>query len=200
MKATYRSFFGLQKEPFGSDLPIEDIPLTRELSEVTQRFEYTLRIGGVGVLTGEIGSGKSTALRYASAKLHPAEYASLYLTATTGSILETYRQILTELGIEKSSASKATLTGLIRQAVIELVEAKKMKSAFYRKRFLILSKSQKTNSGNRRERLLSKWHHLQPTCELSHWYPGRSFYPSAYPFFENCILHFLQRHRSMALI
>jgi len=129
MKATYRSFFGLQKEPFGSDLPIEDILLTSELSEMTQRFEYTLRIGGVGVLTGEIGSGKSTALRYASAKLHPAEYASLYLTATTGSILEIYRQILTELGIEKSSASKATLTGLIRQAVIELVEAQKMKVA-----------------------------------------------------------------------
>ena len=41
MKATYRSFFGLQKEPFGSDLPIEDILLTSELSEVTQRFEYT---------------------------------------------------------------------------------------------------------------------------------------------------------------
>jgi hypothetical protein len=115
MKATYRNFFGLQKEPFGSDLPIEDILLTRALSEMTQRFEYTLRIGGVGVLTGEIGSGKSTALRYACAKLHPAEYASLYLTATTGSILEIYRQILTELGIEKSSTSKATLTGLIRK-------------------------------------------------------------------------------------
>lgn len=122
MKATYRSFFGLQKEPFGSDLPLEDILLTTELSEVNQRVDYTLRIGAVGVLTGEIGSGKSTALRYAAGKLHPAEYLSLYLTATTGSILELYRQILTELGIEKMSASKAILTGLIRQAVVELVK------------------------------------------------------------------------------
>jgi type II secretory pathway predicted ATPase ExeA len=129
MKPTYRSFFGLHKEPFSSDLPIEDILLTAELAEVTQRFEYTLRIGGVGVLTGEIGSGKSTALRYAAGKLHPAEYYSLYLTATTGSILELYRQILTELGIEQSTASKAMLTRSIRQAVVELVEAKKMKVA-----------------------------------------------------------------------
>jgi len=129
MKPTYRNFFGLQKEPFGSDLPLEDILLTTELSEVTQRFEYVLRIGGVGVLTGEIGSGKSTALRYASGKLHPSEYYSLYLTATTGSILELYRQILTELGIEKTTASKAVLTRSIRQAVVELVEAKKMKVA-----------------------------------------------------------------------
>jgi general secretion pathway protein A len=127
MKPTYRNFFGLHKEPFGSDLPLEEILLTTELSEVKERFDYTLRIGALGVLTGEIGSGKSTALRYAAGSLHPAEYVSLYLTATTGSILELYRQILTELGIEKTSASKAILTGLIRQAVIELVEAKKMK-------------------------------------------------------------------------
>ena len=52
-----------------------------------------------------------------------------FTSATTGSILELYRQILTELGIEKMSASKAILTGLIRQAVVELVEAKKMKVA-----------------------------------------------------------------------
>jgi type II secretory pathway predicted ATPase ExeA len=129
MKASYRSFFGLQKEPFRSDLDIEEILLTPALAAVKERIDYTLRIGAIGVLTGEIGSGKSTALRYAGGSLHPAEYLCLYLTATTGSILELYRQILTELGIEKSSPSKATLTALIRQTVVELVEAKKMKVA-----------------------------------------------------------------------
>ncbi len=127
MKASYRSFFGLHKEPFRSDLSHEEILLTPALAAVKERVEYTLRIGAIGVLTGEIGAGKSTALRYAAGSLHPAEYLGLYLTATTGSILELYRQILTELGIEKSSPSKATLTGLIRQAVVELVEAKKIK-------------------------------------------------------------------------
>lgn len=129
MKPTYRSFFGLQKEPFGSDLPIEEILLTTELGDVRERFDYVLRIGGIGLLTGEIGSGKSTALRYAAGKLHPAEYYSLYVTATTGSILELYRQILTELGIEQCSPSKAMLTRLIRQGILELVEGKKMKTA-----------------------------------------------------------------------
>jgi type II secretory pathway predicted ATPase ExeA len=129
MKAAYRAFFGLQKEPFGSDLSLEQILQTAELAAVKERFDYALRLGAVGVLTGEIGSGKSTALRYAAGMLHPGEYVSLYLTATTGSILELYRQLLTELGIEKSTTSKAILTGLIRQAVLELVEAKKMNVA-----------------------------------------------------------------------
>jgi type II secretory pathway predicted ATPase ExeA len=126
---TYRSFFGLQKEPFGSDLPLDQLLLTTELNDVCQRFEYVLRIGGIGLVTGEIGSGKSTALRYAAGSLHAAEYYSLYVTATTGSILELYRQILTELGIEQSSPSKALLTRLIRQGILELVEGKKMKTA-----------------------------------------------------------------------
>jgi len=93
MNPTYRSFFGLKQEPFANDLPLEDILLTAELTDVSQRFDYTLRIGGIGLLTGEIGSGKSTALRYAAGRLHPSEYCSLYVTATTGSILELYRQV-----------------------------------------------------------------------------------------------------------
>jgi len=129
MNPTYRSFFGLKQEPFANDLPLEDILLTAELTDVSQRFDYTLRIGGIGLLTGEIGSGKSTALRYAAGRLHPSEYCSLYVTATTGSILELYRQILIELGIDKTSSSKALLTRLIRQAVVEMTEGQKIKVA-----------------------------------------------------------------------
>ena len=129
MNPTYRSFFGLKQEPFANDLPLDDILLTAELTDVSQRFDYTLRIGGIGLLTGEIGSGKSTALRYAAGRLHPSEYCSLYVTATTGSILELYRQVLIELGIDKASPSKALLTRLIRQAVVEMTEGQNIKVA-----------------------------------------------------------------------
>ena len=59
---------------------------------VKERFDYTIRIGAMALLTGEIGSGKSTALRYAIGQLHPSEYNPLYVTASSGSILELYRQ------------------------------------------------------------------------------------------------------------
>ena len=130
MNPTYRSFFGLKQEPFANDLPLEDILLTAELTDLADTFDYTLRIGGIGLLTGEIGSGKSTALRYAAGRLHPSEYCSLYVTATTGSILELYRQVLIKLqGIDKTSTSKALLTRLIRQAVVEMTEGQKIKVA-----------------------------------------------------------------------
>jgi type II secretory pathway predicted ATPase ExeA len=129
MDETYRSFFGLEKEPFMQDLDFDEILQTDELLEVEHRFDYTLRIGGIALVTGEIGSGKSTALRYAAQKLHPSEYQAYYITASTGSIIELYRQIMTEMGIGRSSNSKAHMTHLIRKEIVELIEGKKMKTA-----------------------------------------------------------------------
>ena len=100
---SYRTFFGLTREPFCSDLDLKDILQTQELLGVKERFDYALRIGAMAVVTGEIGSGKSTALRYAMAQLHPSEYVTFSVTVSSGSILELYRQILSELGIDSAS-------------------------------------------------------------------------------------------------
>jgi len=128
MTQTYRSFFGLEKEPFGADLSLDQILQTDELSGVVRRFDYALRIGAMAVVTGEIGSGKSTALRYAGAKLHPAEYKCFYVLATSGSIMELYRQIAAEMGLVRPSNSKAVMTGLIRTEITNLVFDKKIRA------------------------------------------------------------------------
>jgi len=128
MQESYRTFFGFQREPFGSDLQLSEILQTPEIIAVKERFDYALRIGAAALVTGEIGSGKSTAIRYALGKLHPAEYAALYVTASSGSILELYRQILSELGIDTASSSRAVLLRLIRREIQEIVIGKKMKA------------------------------------------------------------------------
>lgn len=127
MIAAYRTFFGLSREPFGADLSLKEILKTPALSAVQDRFEYTVRLGGMALVTGDIGSGKSTALRYVAAGLHPSEYRVIPITATPGSILDLYRLLLAELHIEKSSSSRAILTRLIQQEVRTLYEGKKIK-------------------------------------------------------------------------
>lgn len=126
---SYRAFFGLSREPFSSDLNLSEILQTQELLAVKERFDYALRIGAMALVTGDIGSGKSTALRYAMGQLHPSEYATFYLTASSGSILELYRQILAELGLQSAGASRANLTKLIKREILELVLGKKIKIA-----------------------------------------------------------------------
>jgi general secretion pathway protein A len=127
MKETYRTFFGFEREPFPSDPGLENILVTEDLKGVYSRFEYAVRLGAIALLTGEIGSGKSTALRYAINGLHPSEYRTISITAASGSILEMYRMFLAELGVETASSSRAFLLGRIRKEVSRLVCEKKMK-------------------------------------------------------------------------
>ena len=77
MNDHYRTFFGFAKEPFATDIGHTEILKTPELEDVNVRFEYVTRLGAVGIITGEVGSGKSTAVRYALNALHPAEYRFL---------------------------------------------------------------------------------------------------------------------------
>ena len=73
MNNHYRTFFGFNKEPFGTDISMSEILKTPELVDIKDRFDYVIRLGAIGLVTGEVGSGKSTALRYAMEKLHPSE-------------------------------------------------------------------------------------------------------------------------------
>jgi type II secretory pathway predicted ATPase ExeA len=120
----YRSFFGLNREPFTVELKVEEILTTPAYPDFTERFDYVLRLGAIGLLTGEVGAGKSTALRFASSRLHPSQYHTLWLTASGGSILETYRQLAAALDVETKSFSRAALLRIIRHGIYELVNKK----------------------------------------------------------------------------
>jgi len=129
MDKIMRTFFGFKKGPFASDLTLDEILKTPELLAVRERFDYALEIGAMALLTGEIGSGKSTALRYAMGQLHPSEYLLFHITAASGSILDLYRQILNAMGIQTPSSSRAFMTRAIKKEIQELVLGKKMKVA-----------------------------------------------------------------------
>jgi len=129
MDTSYRQFFALTKEPFGADILRKDIMVTKALSAMEERIHYTIRMGAIALVTGEIGSGKSTSLRYVLGGLHPSEYRIIYVTASSGSILELYRQILNELATDFTSSSRVAMTKKIKQEVLDLTHGKKMKVA-----------------------------------------------------------------------
>jgi len=117
----------MTREAFGPDINIRDILETPDIAAIKERFDYTLRLGGVATLTGEVGSGKSTALRYVISKLHPSEYKTIWITACSGSILEFYRLFLAEFGVHMAGSSKAVMVRLIKKAIREIILEKKMK-------------------------------------------------------------------------
>jgi general secretion pathway protein A len=121
----YRAFFGLTRKPFAADLPLDAILKTEDLLAVQQRIAYTVDLGAIALVTGEVGAGKSTTLRWIAGQLHPSKYKPLWVTATSGSILEVYRQLLAELDIRTASSSRAILTGMIRSQILNVVQSKK---------------------------------------------------------------------------
>jgi general secretion pathway protein A len=123
----YKAYFGLERDVFSSDIAPGDILPTRSLQGVLDRFYYTIRLGGIALVTGEIGSGKSTAIRYMSHQLHPSEYRIFHVIACSGSILELYRQITQALCVNRSSNSKAFLTNLIKKEIQDLSVTQKIK-------------------------------------------------------------------------
>jgi general secretion pathway protein A len=127
VSVNYRSFFGMTREAFPSDISIKDILETQDIAAIKERFDYTVRLGAIATVTGEVGSGKSTALRYVISKLHPSEYKTLWITACSGSILEFYRLFLAEFGIHMAGSQKAIMVRLIKKAVREVILEKKMK-------------------------------------------------------------------------
>ena len=125
MNTPYLPFFGFEKEPFTADIAVKDILETDQLAASKNRFDYTLGLGAIYLITGEIGSGKSTAIRYLVNALHPSEYKLIYVTATSGSILELYRLIIGELGMKPAGTSRAVMTERIKREVLELIHSKK---------------------------------------------------------------------------
>jgi type II secretory pathway predicted ATPase ExeA len=94
MRKQYQHFFGFEKDPFAANL------------------------GAVYLITVEIGSGKSTTIRYLQSRLHPSEYKLLYVTATTGSIMA-------ELGMKPIGIFRALMIGTIKRQALELFQDKK---------------------------------------------------------------------------
>ena len=127
MTANYRAFFAMTREAFPTDLGVKDILETQDILAIEDRFAYSVRLGAIGLVTGEVGSGKSTALRYVISKLHPSEFRVVWITACSGSILEFYRLFLAEMNIHTSGSQRAVLVRLIKKAIRDILLEKKMK-------------------------------------------------------------------------
>lgn len=118
--------YGLSGEPFAQDIPLQHLYPLPGLDAFRQRFDYAVAHSLTTVITGEVGSGKSTSLRAAAAALHPAQYRLISLVATTGSLLELLRQICLQLGDPPSSNSMAKMLALIRGLLIDIASKKQI--------------------------------------------------------------------------
>ena len=96
----YTTVFGFNRHPFSGDLESERLFRAPQLDEAHSRLRYLVEHRALGVLTGEPGTGKSTALRRLRDELHPEQVRALYLHDTELSARDFCQQIALELGLQ----------------------------------------------------------------------------------------------------
>jgi general secretion pathway protein A len=124
----YIEYFGMKKEPFSDNIKEKDLLHLPGTLSVKQRVDYILEIGGVMIVTGDVGSGKSTALRWSINQYHRSEINCFYITANSGSTNELYKQLCWAIQLNVKSGSKSLLLREFKGAMKEILKQNKNKT------------------------------------------------------------------------
>jgi type II secretory pathway predicted ATPase ExeA len=107
----YLRHFALTRFPFHDNLEPDELFDSAAITEAEARLHHLLELKGIGLLTGEVGSGKTTVCRKVTASLHSGLFRVFYVTLSTGNVMDMYKSIAWELGLpterNRAGASKA---------------------------------------------------------------------------------------------
>jgi len=116
----YRKHFGLTQHPFSNEVEPEDLFPAAAAKELETRLAHLLEMRGIGLVTGDAGSGKTCGARRVLAQLHSSLYRVVYVCLSTGNVLDLYKTISWEMGLPVER-SRAALFRQIRGEVTRLV-------------------------------------------------------------------------------
>ena len=112
----FKAFYSLKETPFTKTIKAQDIYPSDSCEETLSRLEYLKQIRGIGAITGEAGTGKTTYLRAFADKLNPSLYNVIYFPLSTGTVMDFYRGIARCLG-EQPRFRKVELFNQIQEAI-----------------------------------------------------------------------------------
>lgn len=108
----------LTQRPFNKEIKSTHVMRTKNTSEALARLDYMKARGGIMLLTGDPGTGKSVTLRCFTESLNPNLYHPIYTPLTTLKGADLLRHINDKLGLP-NRASKGVVYKQIQQEVIE---------------------------------------------------------------------------------
>ncbi|HEY3452369.1 MAG TPA: AAA family ATPase [Myxococcales bacterium] len=115
----YRKHFGLTRHPFDKEIQVDDLFASAAGQELDVRLGHLLELRGIGLITGESGSGKTCACRKVLTALHTGLWRVIYVALSTGNVMDLYKTIAWEMGLP-TERSRAALYRQIRGEVNRL--------------------------------------------------------------------------------
>lgn len=107
-----QGYFGFTRVPFGRNLAPSMLHQHHSHREAAARIAGCINNRAIGVVTGEVGSGKTVVLKGAVASLDPARFTVIYHPTPEVGLRGLYNRIVTSLG----DTPKIHLAALAAQA------------------------------------------------------------------------------------
>ena len=115
----YKVYYGFSGQPFSKDVKLSDSYQHSFLKELGGRLDYIKKYRGLMLLTGEPGTGKTTALRHFLSTLQDQLFLPIYIPLSTVGITDFYRQLNDKLGGEPTH-TKSLLFKSIQNRILDL--------------------------------------------------------------------------------
>ncbi len=115
----YRKHFGLTRHPFGKEIEPDDLFASAAGKELEACLGHLIEMRGIGLITGESGSGKTCVCRKVVTALHTGLYRVVYVSLSTGNVMDLYKTIAWEMGLP-TERSRAALYRQIKNEVTRL--------------------------------------------------------------------------------
>jgi type II secretory pathway predicted ATPase ExeA len=107
-----RAHYGFSRMPFGKELAPQSLFRSKGHAEAVARISWLISERGIGLVTGEVGAGKTVAARAATAALDRSRYTLVYLSDPSLGVRGLYAEIVRALG----AVPRFLRAGLIPQA------------------------------------------------------------------------------------
>ena len=112
------AFFALKRFPFDKNIKTQDVLKTKPVNECSARLDYIKRRGGILLLTGDPGTGKTLALRHYVESLNENLFKTCYTPLSTLSRSDLLYHLNRLLGLPHR-LSKSAIYNQIQQALLE---------------------------------------------------------------------------------
>lgn len=112
-------YFSFTREPFSRELSHTEVFVSKGYQELLARLKLAIETGSLAVITGQVGSGKSTAIRSVMHSLEASRYRYIYLASSQLTPSEFYKSLLYQVNIQPGRGYSQNKR-LVTQTMMEL--------------------------------------------------------------------------------